>query len=256
MEDDLVSIITPSYNTSRYIGKTIESVLAQTYANWELLIVDDCSTDDTDAVVARYSDERIRYFKNERNSGAAVARNKALREACGRWIAFLDSDDLWDSEKLERQLRFMRENACSFSYTEYREVDGDGVPIGSVVSGPKRITTTGFFNYCWVGCLTVMYDASVVGLIQVAPLKKNNDYAIWLKATKKAECRLLPEILASYRKGRAGSITKQTYFSVLKWHYLLYVDGEGQCKLRAAFNAVRNMFFGVYKKLRYVRRRG
>ena len=95
----MVSIIMPSYNTGRYIAESIRSILAQTYADWELLIVDDCSSDDTDEVVAQFlGDERIRYFKNERNSGAAVSRNRALREAKGRWIAFLDSDDLWAAD--------------------------------------------------------------------------------------------------------------------------------------------------------------
>lgn len=99
---DLVSIIMPSYNTAKYICESIESVMSQTYKNWELIIVDDCSTDDTDSIVAHYlSDKRINYIKNEKNSGAAVSRNRALREAKGRWIAFLDSDDLWMPDKLE-----------------------------------------------------------------------------------------------------------------------------------------------------------
>ena len=105
--NDLVSIIMPSYNTSRYIEDTINSVRQQSYKNWELIIVDDCSTDNTDEVVAKYNDNRIKYFKNDKNSGAAVSRNKALREAKGRWIAFLDSDDLWLPEKLEKQIHFM-----------------------------------------------------------------------------------------------------------------------------------------------------
>ena len=104
--DELVSIIMPSYNTANYIAASIQSVLDQTYQNWELLLVDDCSTDDTDAVVAPFlSDARIRYLKNDRNSGAAISRNRALREAKGRWIAFLDSDDLWYPTKLEAQLK-------------------------------------------------------------------------------------------------------------------------------------------------------
>ena len=101
--NDLVSIIMPSYNTAGYIAETIRSVLAQTYSNWELIIVDDCSTDNTDEVVVQFlSDSRIRYLKNEKNSGAAISRNWALREAKGKWIAFLDSDDLWVAEKLEK----------------------------------------------------------------------------------------------------------------------------------------------------------
>ena len=120
----LVSVIMPSYNTGRFIGESIESVMAQSYSEWELIIVDDCSTDDTDMVVSGYlADGRIRYLKNEKNSGTAVSRNRALREAKGKWIAFLDSDDVWEPEKLQRQIAFMNENGCHFTYTNYVEMD-------------------------------------------------------------------------------------------------------------------------------------
>lgn len=161
--NDLVSIIMPSYNTASYIKKTIQSVLDQTYRNWELIIVDDCSTDNTDEVVASIKDERIKYLKNEINSGAAVSRNRALREAQGRWIAFLDSDDLWMPEKLEKQITFMAKNGYSFSYTNYEEIDERGRDTKIMVTGPKRIKRTGMQRYCWPGCLTVMYDSNVTG---------------------------------------------------------------------------------------------
>lgn len=112
--NELVSIIMPSYNTASFISKTIESVLNQTYKNWELLIVDDCSTDDTDEIVSKYNDKRIVYLKNEKNSGAAISRNRALRNAKGKWIAFLDSDDLWHPTKLEKQIKFMKKMDISF----------------------------------------------------------------------------------------------------------------------------------------------
>lgn len=144
----LVSIIMPSYNTANFIGETIKSVLEQTYKNWELLIVDDCSTDNTDEVVARYNDERITYMKNLKNSGAAVSRNKALNVARGKWIAFLDSDDLWYQTKLEEQIKYMEKNDYAFSYTSYREIDENGVENGVEVTGPKRITKIGMYRYC------------------------------------------------------------------------------------------------------------
>ena len=160
-----VSIIMPSYNTGRFISETIESVLAQSYSDWELIIVDDCSNDNTDDVVSQYlTDKRIRYIKNETNSGAAVSRNRALREAKGKWIAFLDSDDLWEPDKLETQIVFMEKNDYHFSYTNYIEIDEESSPNGKSVTGPKRISKHGMYNYCWMGCLTVMYDAEVVGL--------------------------------------------------------------------------------------------
>jgi len=271
----LVSIIMPSYNTARFIAESIQSVLAQTYTNWELIIVDDASTDNTDEVVAPYCHPReggnllsskIHYLKNAQNSGAAVSRNRALAQAKGKWIAFLDSDDLWAPEKIEKQLKFMAENGYAFSYTRYEEIDEDGNPTGTLVGGPRRITKTGMFNYCWPGCLTVMYDREIVGDIQIADIRKNNDYAIWLKACRKADCYLLPEALASYRK-RGGSIshgchseaqpknpvTKFTRFlTLIKWHYKLYREAEGLNPISSLWITARNLCFGVWKKFKYV----
>lgn len=251
--NELVSIIMPSYNTGKFIEQTIKSVLAQTYTNWELILVDDCSTDNTDDVVAAFlNDTRIHYIKNEKNSGAAVSRNRALREAKGKWIAFLDSDDLWMPGKLEKQISFMVNNGYHFSYTNYIEIDGESKPIGKSVSGPKRITKHGMYDYCWMGCLTVMYDADTVGLIQIADIKKNNDYAMWLKVCKKADCYLLDETLASYRK-RSGSISNHGYMKLIKWHYKLYREVENKNLFLSFVLMVRNLFFGVWKKIKYVK---
>ena len=251
--NDLVSIIMPSYNTGKYIAESIRSVQAQTYKNWELIIVDDCSADNTDEVVTGFQDERIRYFKNKINSGAAMSRNRALREAKGRWIAFLDSDDLWYSEKLEKQIEFMQKNGYAFSYTNYEEINEKSVFTGVRVTGPKHITRRGMYNYCWPGCLTVMYDTKVVGLIQIEDIKKNNDYAMWLKVCKKAECYLLDECLAQYRKGRSGSISTHSYTALIKWHYKLFREAEGQDVLMSGINTCVNIGFGIYKKIFYVK---
>ena len=252
---ELVSIIMPSYNTSDFISETIKSVLNQTYANWELLIVDDCSTDNTDEIVRPFLlDKRIRYLKNENNSGAAVSRNRALREAKGKWVAFLDSDDLWMPDKLSKQIRFMEKNSYHFSYTNYSEIDTKGRRKGITVTGPKKITKAGFYNFCWPGCLTVMYDVETVGLIQIADIKKNNDYAMWLKVCKKADCYLLDEELALYRRGRVGSVSTHSIKTMVGWHYKLYREAEGQSVIAALFNTARNMLFGFYKKKRYVKK--
>lgn len=250
----LVSIIMPSYNTAPYIAESIQSVIDQTYKDWELIIVDDCSTDNTDEVITSLHDERIRYFKNERNGGAAVSRNKALRKAKGKWIAFLDSDDLWNPEKLEKQIAFMKENGYVFSYTNYEEIDADGNKTGVRVTGPKKITKSGMYNYCWPGCLTVMYDANHIGLIQIEDIKKNNDYAMWLKVCKKADCYLLDECLAQYRKGRIGSVSTHGIRTMIGWHYKLYREAENEGRASSCINTVRNLIFGFYKKIRYVRR--
>ena len=253
--DELVSIIMPSYNTAKFISETIESVLEQTYTNWELIIVDDCSTDNTDEVVKSFlSDNRIKYIKNEKNSGAAVSRNRALREAKGKWIAFLDSDDLWLPVKLEKQIAFMKENDYHFSYTNYVEINEASIPNGRCITGPKRITKRGMYNYCWMGCLTVMYDAETVGLIQIADIKKNNDYAMWLKICKKSECYLLDKVLAMYRRGRTGSISSHSVKTLIRWHYDLFRKAEKQSVMLATFHTACNLVFGFYKKKRYVKR--
>lgn len=253
--NDLVSIIMPSYNTAQYIAASITSVQKQSYQNWELIIVDDCSTDHTDEVVLPLlSDRRIRYLKNNANSGAAVSRNRALREAKGKWIAFLDSDDLWVPEKLEKQIAFMESNGYHFSYTNYEEINESGEKTGVRVTGPRRITKTGMFNYCWPGCLTVMFDAQKIGLIQIADIKKNNDYAMWLKVCRKEDCYLLDEYLACYRKGRTGSVSTHSIKTMIGWHYKLFKEAEGKNTVAAGFNTVRNLLFGFLKKKIYVQR--
>lgn len=251
---DLVSIVTPSFNTGKYIKETIESVLSQTYTNWEMLIVDDCSTDNTDEIVSEYlSDRRIRYFKNSERKGAAYSRNLAVREAKGRYIAFLDSDDIWKPDKLEKQLNFMCTNGYSFTCTYYEETDEAGFPLGKLNTAPTKITKRKMFDYCYVGCLTVMYDSTVTGLIQIENLKKNNDYAIWLKVVRFAPCYTLKENLALYRR-RAGSITGHKKSSLIKYHFALFREGEKKNPVSAFFLTLRNMFFGVYKKLFYVKK--
>lgn len=252
-ESGLVSIIMPSYNTAECIMDSITSVCNQTYENWELLIVDDCSTDNTKEIVAEISDPRIKIFYNERNSGAAVSRNRALREAKGQWIAFLDSDDLWMPDKLEKQIKFMEDNEYAFSYTNYEEINSNGDKTGIKVTGPKHISETGMFNYCWPGCLTVMYNAEKIGLVQIENIKKNNDYAMWLKIIKRADCYLLDETLALYRRGRKGSISSNSVMTMLKWHYKLFRICEQKNILSSMLHTIFNVIYGIYKKLYYVR---
>lgn len=253
-EQGLVSIITPSYNCGQYIEDTIRSIQAQTYMYWELLIQDDCSTDGTPELVEKYAaeDSRIKYECNSYNSGAAITRNNALKRAQGKWIAFLDSDDLWYPGKLEKQIEFMLKNGYHFSYTGYCEVNEQTEETGKMVSGPRRITKLGMFAFCWPGCLTVMYDRDYVGLIQIADIKKNNDYAMWLKICRIADCYLLDECLAKYRRGRSGSISTHGYSALIIWHYKLFRDGETMNAISALFLTGVNLLCGIYKKIRYV----
>lgn len=251
----LVSIITPNWNCAPFICDTIRSVQAQTYQNWEMTIVDDCSTDDSIKVIEPLmkEDSRVRLLNNEKNSGAAVSRNYALREAKGKWIAYLDSDDLWAPDKLEKQLKFMVEGGYDFSYTKYKEIDNDAKETGVLISGPKKVSKFGMFFFCWPGCLTVMYNREKVGLLQIKDIKKNNDYAMWLKVCRKADCHLLEEPLALYRRGRAGSISTHGYSTMIRWHYKLWHEAEGMNPIASFFWTCVNLVCGVYKRFRYVK---
>lgn len=247
-----MSIIFLFWACADFIAETIRSIQVQTYQNLELLIQDDCSKDNTLEVVKPYmeADYRIKYERNPQNSGAAITRNNVLRRAKGRWIAFLDSDDLWLPEKLERQLRFMVENGYAFSYHEYTEMSEEGKDLGILNSGRRRVGVLGMFTCCWPGCLTVMYDASVVGTVQIVDIHKNNDIAMWLKVVKKADCFLLKENLALYRR-RKGSITPQSSMVKLKWMYKLYREQLGI--VASAFFAVASVAGHVYKRMFYVK---
>lgn len=250
--DGLVSIIMPSWNTDRFIAETIQSVIDQTYTNWELIIVDDCSSDNTNQIVASFEDERIKYLHNEKNLGAALTRNKALREAKGEWIAFLDSDDLWMPEKLEHQIDFMNENGYSLSFTEYEKIDEDSKPLNICVSGPDKVNKRKMYNYDYIGQLTMMYNAKVFGLIQIKDIKKNNDYAIRLQLYKKPNTRayLLKENLAKYRVRRV-SISHDKFRRKFKSHYDLFHMCDEKSVLVAILFACRNMVFGYLKKKQY-----
>ena len=256
MSSDLVSIIMPSYNCGEYVEETIRSVQAQTFHNWEIIFFDDCSSDDSVQKVndLRAEDKRIRIFLNKYNAGAAVSRNNALLEAKGRWIAFLDSDDIWEPTKLEKQIQFMEENNYAFSYTGYQEIDEESKPTGVQVSGPKHVTKVGMYAFCWPGCLTVMYDREKIGLVQIEDIKKNNDYAMWLKVCKKADCYLLDECLAKYRRGRVGSVSSHSITAMIKWHYKLFRDAEKMNPVASLLMTGINLVCGLYKKIRYVKR--
>ncbi len=257
MIEGLVSIIMPSWNTGKFIAESIKSVQEQTYTNWELLIVDDCSTDNTDEIVKPFlADHRVKYFKNEKNSGAALTRNRAMREAQGEWIAFLDSDDLWMPEKLEKQVRFMNDHGYILSFTEYEKIDEEDNPLNIYVSGPDVVNKRKLYNYDYIGQLTMMYSAMHFGLIQIKDIKKNNDYAIRLQLYKmpKTEAYLLKENLAKYRV-RKKSISHDKLSKKLKSHYDLFHMCDEKPALVAFWYACWNMWFGLWKKKKYEKSR-
>ena len=248
MVEGLVSIIMPSWNTGRYIAESIQSVLDQTYTNWELIIVDDCSTDDTDEVVESFQDSRIVFLHNETNCGAALSRNYAMRVARGEWIAFLDSDDLWLPEKLERQIEF------DLSYHEFERIDEENRPLNIYVSGPHMVDKRKMYRYDYIGQLTMMYNANHFGLIQIKDIKKNNDYAIRLQLFKVpgTKAYLLKENLAKYRV-RKKSISHDKLIKKLRSHYDLFHDCDEKPGIVALWYACWNMWFGVWKKKNYER---
>ena len=169
-------------------------------------------------------------------------------------MAFLDSDDLWEPTKLDRQVQFMEENKYKFSYTCYSEMDGEGNDVGVIVSGPSKVTKAGMFAFCWPGCLTVMYDANEIGILQIEDIKKNNDYALWLKVCQKADCYILPEVLAKYRRGRSGSVSSHSIMTMIKWHYKLFRDAEKLGVVSSLLHTGVNLVCGFYKKLKYVKK--
>lgn len=249
MNENLVSIIMPAYNSEKYISNAINSIIRQTYKMWELIVVDDCSTDGTVNVISNFEDKRIHVLENERNSGASISRNRALREARGKWIAFLDSDDIWHPEKLERQIKYMIQNKYAFTFTDYRvQLNGRWLPY--INTGPDVVDRRKMYNYCYFSTITVMYDRDIVGLIQVEDLKKNNDYAMWLKAVEKTKCYRMPQCLSYYIK-HDNSISSGSKLKLIKWHYILFHNGLHKGILLSLLLTINNLFHGVIKKIKY-----
>ena len=201
IEKEKVSIIVPMYNAEKFIGKTIESVLAQTYQNWEMLIMNDVSTDNSLAIVSMYAkkDERIKIVNTEKNVGVVKGRNFLIDLASGKYIAFLDADDYWHNEKLEKQIKFMKEKNASISCTEYTRVKENEEKINDVII-KENIFYNDMLKNNYLGCLTVMYDAEKIGKRYFKELEKNEDYVLWLEIVKDVNTIYgLKENLAYYR---------------------------------------------------------
>ncbi|MGN4425600.1 glycosyltransferase family 2 protein [Bacillus cereus group sp. MYBK30-1] len=214
-EDILISIITPVYNSEKYIGETIKSVLSQTHENWEMLIADDCSQDNTAEVIKEFNDDRIKYFKLEENAGAAVARNRALEKANGKYIAFLDADDMWKADKLQKQLTFMIENNIGFSFTGYEILKEEG---NKIINVPPRLNYSQFMKNTIIGTLTVMVNVDIVGEVRLVNVKKDHDSMTWAKILREGHLAYgLDESLAYYRKVE-GSISNDK-FQAAKNHW-------------------------------------
>ncbi|MBP3950063.1 glycosyltransferase family 2 protein [Bacillus suaedae] len=208
-ENPLVSIITPVYKAELYIEGMIESVQAQTYENWELIMVDDKSPDRSSQIIKKYAaeDNRIRLISLNENSGAAIARNTAIENSNGKYIAFLDSDDQWLPAKLTKQIHFMETNHIDFSFTEYENMTVDGVRTGKVIHIPEVIDYEGLLRNTIIGCLTVMINREKVKDIKMVNMRTRQDFVLWLSILKRGyKAYGLQENLALYRKG-ANSIS-------------------------------------------------
>ena len=237
MVEGLVSVITPTYNCGKFIGATIASVQNQDYNNWEMIIVDDCSQDETKNIVNEIAakDDRIKYFCLEKNSGAAVARTKAMQLANGEYMAFLDSDDLWVPNKLTSQLAFMKDNGYAFTCTAYEQIDENGELLGKVIKTISKTDYNRLLLDCPVGNSTVVYSVKQMGKFEVPNIRKRNDDALWLKMLKKEQYIYgMQDVLMQYRI-RSGSISNNK-LKVIKYHWILYREIEHLGVLRSLFH--------------------
>ena len=244
--NNLVSVITPSYNSSKFIDECINSVISQSYSNWELLIVDDCSDDSSKELLLDLErrDERIQVIFLDNNLGAANARNVAILKAKGKYIAFLDSDDSWDSQKLYKQISFMIKNEIAFSYTSYQSISENGLDIIRVINAPYKMSYNNYLKNTIIGCLTVVIDKEKVGDFEMPSIRSSHDMALWLLIMKRGfDAYGLNENLANYRivstsnsssKLDAANDVWRVYrqFERLSFFYSTW------CFLNYAFNAV------------------
>ena len=229
----LVSIITPSYNSAEFIASTIESIQAQSFTDWELLITDDCSTDNSIEIIKCYetNDSRIKHFVLPVNSGAGVARNYSIERAVGRYIAFCDSDDRWYPTKLEQQLKFMESKQCGLCFGSYDECDEAGNICG-FVRARKQLTSSDIKHCNQVGCLTAIYDTNLVGKVFMPTIRKRQDWALWINVINKCDVAYsIQEPLGIYRV-RQNSISRDK-FDLVKYNAAVYCQVYGYPKWKA-----------------------
>jgi len=246
MINNLVSIITPSYNSSKFIEECVNSVVSQTYTNWELLIVDDCSDDNSKELLLdlEKKDERIRVTFLDNNIGAAKARNISIRNAKGRYIAFLDSDDIWEKSKLEKQIKFMEKDDIAFSFTTYTPISEDGSVSFPEIKVPSKIDYFAYLKNTIIGCLTVVIDKKKVGDFEMPIIKSSHDMALWLLIMKRGfDAYGLNESLAKYRivsvsnTANKWHATKDVWAVYRQFEKLSFFNSIW-CFLNYAFNAI------------------
>lgn len=250
----LVSIITPLYNSEAFIDQTIKSILNQTYTNWELWLIDDCSTDKTIQLATQYTKTHpnIKLLKNQINSGAAISRNKGISEATGEYIAFLDADDLWTPNKLEVQVKVMQTNNCDVSFSSYKQINEAGQPLNKLVQALPILSYKKYLKTNYIGNLTGMYNAKSLGKITAPNLRKRQDWLLWLSAIKKSGKPALgiQEPLAYYRV-RANSISSNK-LELLKHNYWVYKKGLGFSTIKSIYSMVIFIWEHFFVKSRLI----
>lgn len=249
LEQGKVSVIMPAYNCEKFIVCTLDSLFSQTYTKWELVVVDDCSTDKTAEILKKYAEKdcRIVYVRNEINSGAAVTRNKAVSLATGQYLAFLDSDDVWKEDKLEKQIAFMQEEGASFSCTEYDKIDENNKNLNRIVKVSEKLDYWGLLKNC-PGNSTIIYDAHALGKHIIPDIRKRNDYVMWLSVIKASKFIVgLPVVLSSHRV-RKDSISAQKV-KLIKYHWLVYRCVEKLGLIKSSFLIVYWIWKGILNKM-------
>ncbi|WP_029271373.1 glycosyltransferase family 2 protein [Flavobacterium sp. KJJ] len=252
--NELVSIITPTFNTEKYIRATLQSVIDQSYQNWELILVDDASTDQTVAIIKEYAqnDSRIKLTELTKNSGNGFARNVALEKANGKYIAYLDADDLWFTTKLEKQIQFLKANNLPFTFSFYDCIDEDGNSLNKRVEAPLNLTYNQLFFCNYVGNLTAIYDADYFGKIVIKATQKRQDWRLWLTILKQIkQTKPVPEPLAFYRI-RKDSISSSK-FKLIKHNFGVYRDFHGFNFVSSVLLMTRFLFTQLVIKPRYIK---
>jgi len=253
--NELVSIIIPTYNTEKFIRATLQSVQNQTYQNWEMILVDDASTDKTVSVIEEFAknDSRIKLFKLEKNSGNGFARNIALEKAVGKYIAYLDADDLWFSNKLEKQIGFLKANNLHFTFSFYDCIDEEGNSLNRRVEAPINLTYDELFFCNYVGNLTAIYDADYFGKIILEATQKRQDWRLWLTILKQIQVtKPVPEPLAFYRI-RKDSISSSK-FKLIKHNFGVYREFHGFNFVFSVLLMARFLFTQLIIKPRYIKK--
>ena len=250
MNEPLVSIITPVYNAERFLSDTIKSVQNQTYKNWEILLIDDCSKDNSAQIIKEFQkyDNRIKYIKLKKNSGASVSRNEGIRNAKGRFIAFVDSDDIWKPEKLEIQIKYMLKENLGFTFTSYRYMKENGELTNKIAKAPSKINYNGLLKNTIIGCSTVVIDREIVDYFEKPLVRRGQDTATWLQILRKEKYAYgIEQDLVNYRL--VGESLSSNKIKALKRTWNTYRNVEKLGLLKSSYVFCFYVFNAIKKRI-------